>query len=213
MVNALADFGDQDGWSFYAGGGIGYASVEALDESEGALAWQLIAGARTAVSENVDLGLKYRYFRTGDLDFANDIEGDPFTAAVISPRTACWRPDLQLRRTGSGAAAASAAAPAASAASAAAAGDADLPGRLGGAGDGTLPAPPPRRRRASAADVADTKGTSKRVATASQRLPRNYLGHLPAMLEGLPELELASCAPRYGTRIGVLLRFRQFANN
>ena len=72
MVNALLDFGKDDGLSFYVGGGFGRARVKVLGESDSAWAWQLIAGARTAISANIDLGLKYRYFSTGKLDFFGD---------------------------------------------------------------------------------------------------------------------------------------------
>lgn len=69
MINALADFGDEEGFSFYAGGGIGRAKARALDDGDSAWAYQLIAGARTAISPNIDFGLKYRYFRTGRMNF------------------------------------------------------------------------------------------------------------------------------------------------
>ena len=72
MVNALADFGDDDGLSFYAGVGLCYAKVKMLDESDGAWAAQLIAGARFAVSPGIDLGVKYRYFRTAKVDLSDD---------------------------------------------------------------------------------------------------------------------------------------------
>ena len=72
MINGLVDFGDEDGLSFYAGGGIGRARVKMLGDRDGAWAWQLIAGLRYAISPNMDLGLKYRYFRTGKLEFFND---------------------------------------------------------------------------------------------------------------------------------------------
>jgi opacity protein-like surface antigen len=68
MVNALLDFGNEDGLSFYAGGGFGRARVKMLGDSDSAWAWQGIAGVRFAISPNIDLGLKYRYFRTGNLD-------------------------------------------------------------------------------------------------------------------------------------------------
>ena len=68
MLNALLDFGNEDGFSFYAGGGFGRARVKALGDSDSAWAWQGIAGVRYAISPNIDLGLKYRYFRTGDVD-------------------------------------------------------------------------------------------------------------------------------------------------
>jgi opacity protein-like surface antigen len=81
MGNVLFDVGDPDGLSFYGGGGLGWAQVKLSDVESGAindidgkdsgLAWQLIAGVRYALSQNVDLGVKYRYFRAGGLDFGD----------------------------------------------------------------------------------------------------------------------------------------------
>jgi opacity protein-like surface antigen len=68
MLNGLVDFGNEDGLSFYAGGGAGLARVKMAGEKDSGFAWQLIAGLRYAVSRNIDLGLKYRYFQTGKLD-------------------------------------------------------------------------------------------------------------------------------------------------
>ena len=84
MVNVLGDFGDENGVSFYAGGGFGRAGVRAFGDSDSAWAWQGIAGVRTAISENIDLGLKYRFFRTGRLNFREDLadsEGTGFLEA------------------------------------------------------------------------------------------------------------------------------------
>ena len=75
MVNGLADFGNEDATSFFIGGGLGRAWVKALDDSDSAWAWQLIAGVRHAISPNVDLGLKYRYFNTFNLDFDDEFDG------------------------------------------------------------------------------------------------------------------------------------------
>jgi opacity protein-like surface antigen len=75
MGNGLLDFGG-DGLGFYAGGGFGRAKVKAFGESDSAWAMQLIAGVRTAISDNIDAGLKYRYFRTGKLDFESDLPFD-----------------------------------------------------------------------------------------------------------------------------------------
>ncbi|MGI8930818.1 MAG: outer membrane protein, partial [Sphingomicrobium sp.] len=69
MINALVDFGDEDGLSFYAGGGFGRVRAKALNDRDSAWAAQLIAGVRYAISANIDLGLKYRYFRTGRMNF------------------------------------------------------------------------------------------------------------------------------------------------
>ena len=75
MINALIDIGDEDGFSFYAGGGLGVARVSQTIDKLGThklhhkdwdhLAWQIIAGVRTAISSNLDAGLKYRYFAAG----------------------------------------------------------------------------------------------------------------------------------------------------
>ena len=69
MVNALADFGADDGVSFFAGAGVGRAWGRALNDGDSAWAWQLLAGVRSAVSSNIDIGLKYRYFQTGGMNF------------------------------------------------------------------------------------------------------------------------------------------------
>ncbi len=74
MVNVLFDLGDENGFSYYAGGGLGRARVKMFDDKDNAWAWQLIAGVRYAITQNVDVGLKYRYFNTGKLDFRDDFD-------------------------------------------------------------------------------------------------------------------------------------------
>jgi len=79
MGNVLLDFGDASNIAFYAGGGAGYAKVGLEDVndasgrtyggSDGGFAWQAIAGARARISDLVDFGIKYRYFRSSSLDF------------------------------------------------------------------------------------------------------------------------------------------------
>jgi OmpA-OmpF porin, OOP family len=74
MANGLLDFGNDAGLSGYVGGGIGVARVTynldipslgtGFRDRDKAFAWQLIAGARLAVSDQFDVGLKYRYFQT-----------------------------------------------------------------------------------------------------------------------------------------------------
>ena len=90
MLNALLDFGDEVGGS--VGAGIGLAQVRYnanvdtgdpdfdfdFSESDRALAWQLIGQLRYAISPSMDVGLKYRYFQTGKLDFGDtdfDLDG------------------------------------------------------------------------------------------------------------------------------------------
>ncbi len=95
MINGLGDFGT-DKWSFYAGGGAGFARVrnqidlsdspqQLFDDDftlrDSGFAWQLIAGVRYSVNEIIDIGLKYRYFDTSDMD-DDDLDFD-FTSHSI----------------------------------------------------------------------------------------------------------------------------------
>jgi OmpA-OmpF porin, OOP family len=87
MANALLDFGDDDGWRGYVGGGAGLARVKhrafagnvGFSDSDTVWAWQGIAGFSKAITPNLDLGLKYRYFNTQKLDFGNDDAIVPYT--------------------------------------------------------------------------------------------------------------------------------------
>lgn len=78
MFNLLGDFGGSR-FSVYGGGGVGLARTKVranlsplsfagqpdlIDGTDRKFAWQLIAGVRAAVTDHVDIGLKYRYFRT-----------------------------------------------------------------------------------------------------------------------------------------------------
>jgi opacity protein-like surface antigen len=82
MANVLLDFGGEDGWAGYVGGGAGLANVRyklnfidpasvggSGSDSDRTFAWQGIAGVRKSLNSNVDLGLKYRYFVASNLDF------------------------------------------------------------------------------------------------------------------------------------------------
>jgi len=81
MANALIDIDAGESLAFYAGGGFGRAWARFQGDRDSAWAWQLIAGIRAAVSPNVDVGVKYRYFRTGRLNFVDDsafaVQGNP----------------------------------------------------------------------------------------------------------------------------------------
>lgn len=78
MVNALLDIGNEDGLQFYVGGGAGLAKVKFdltvpgqgtyIDDSDTSFAYQGIAGVRYPVTDNIDLGVKYRYFRIDNLN-------------------------------------------------------------------------------------------------------------------------------------------------
>ncbi|HEX8653863.1 MAG TPA: OmpA family protein [Allosphingosinicella sp.] len=80
MVNGLLDFGDDDGISATIGGGAGMARVNAnlyrnfanatpfVDGSDWTMAWQLLAGVRQAISDNVDVTVRYRFFNTRSVE-------------------------------------------------------------------------------------------------------------------------------------------------
>src|SRR6188768_2792899 len=80
MANALLDFGGNDGVGFSAGVGAGHVWADAnyiagvnfrtpsfsgyMDDSDHDWAWQAIAQIRIPVTEEAEIGLKYRYFNT-----------------------------------------------------------------------------------------------------------------------------------------------------
>jgi len=79
MLNGMLDFGEDDGVSGFIGGGAGIARVKfnnvrvfdnaapALDDSDTRFAWQVIAGVRQAITPNMDVHLKYRFFNVDDI--------------------------------------------------------------------------------------------------------------------------------------------------
>lgn len=81
MVNGMLDLGDDDGPSFSIGGGVGVAKVKAneylnfvnatpfLDgTSDWKLAWQVVAGVRQPLTDNIDITLKYRFFNADKIE-------------------------------------------------------------------------------------------------------------------------------------------------
>jgi OOP family OmpA-OmpF porin len=79
MFNLLGDFGSDQGISGFVGGGVGLSRTKiradftpfsvngsplGVNGTDRRFAWQAIAGVRAAVTDNVDIGLKYRYFAT-----------------------------------------------------------------------------------------------------------------------------------------------------
>ena len=79
MLNALVDV-NAGGVNLYAGGGAGRAWVKLLGDKDSAWAYQFIAGARAPLTDSIDVGVKYRYFRTAGLDFSGNAN---FTDADI----------------------------------------------------------------------------------------------------------------------------------
>lgn len=82
MVNAMVDVGNESQVAFFAGAGVGYAQIiqtanigaSGLKIKDRGLAWQVVAGARKALTNFFDVGVKYRYFNGGKVndDFAGD---------------------------------------------------------------------------------------------------------------------------------------------
>jgi OOP family OmpA-OmpF porin len=87
MINGMLDFGDEDGLSGFVGGGVGVARIDYrelrafestgvfLDDSDTRFAWQVLAGVRSAISDNIDVTLRYRFFNANGVDtitFGND---------------------------------------------------------------------------------------------------------------------------------------------
>lgn len=93
MVNGLLEFGRDDGFQIFGGGGVGFANLDlpvqvagvgtVIDDSSTDFAWQLLAGARVAITDNLDFGVKYRYFVIDEfeLEAAN---GAPIEAGFSS---------------------------------------------------------------------------------------------------------------------------------
>lgn len=79
MVNGLLDFGDDDGISGFVGGGVGVARIDynnvrafsnagaIIDDSETRFAWQVVAGVRQAVTDNIDITVRYRFFNVDNV--------------------------------------------------------------------------------------------------------------------------------------------------
>ena len=90
MVNALADFGPDDGLQGFVGGGVGIARVETdlsingagngfIDDSDTGFAWQAIAGVRAPLNDHVDVGVKYRFFTAEDVKLVDSLGRDTDT--------------------------------------------------------------------------------------------------------------------------------------
>jgi len=79
MINGMLDFGDDDGVSGFVGGGVGMARVDynnirafenqgaAIDDSDTRFAWQIVAGVRQAITDNIDVTVRYRFFNVDNV--------------------------------------------------------------------------------------------------------------------------------------------------
>jgi OOP family OmpA-OmpF porin len=98
MLNGMLDFGDDDGIQGFVGGGVGMARVKFnnqrvfanstpfLDDSDSRLAWQLFAGVRQAITDNIDVTVKYRFFNVPDIKVVAVTGGAGGTSQDVSTR-------------------------------------------------------------------------------------------------------------------------------
>ena len=87
MANALFEFGEDDGFQGFFGVGAGLGQIDGpisvpgvgllVDESSTDFAYQVLAGGRFPVTENIDLGVHYKYFRADGFDI-DTVNGTPF---------------------------------------------------------------------------------------------------------------------------------------
>lgn len=85
MVNGLIDFGEDDGLQGSIGAGAGIARVDVknivaepywLHDSDTGFAWQALAQVRAPISDNWDVGLKYRFFNAPNVDLVDQYGRD-----------------------------------------------------------------------------------------------------------------------------------------
>jgi len=79
MINGMLDFGDDDGISGFVGGGVGMARIDFnnirafdnqgafVDDSDTRFAWQVVAGVRQAITDNIDVTVRYRFFNADNV--------------------------------------------------------------------------------------------------------------------------------------------------
>lgn len=72
MVNGWLDLGGEGTVGGGVGAGAGYASVHQFGGSHGTFAWQLLAQAYYPITDQLDIGLKYRFFHAGRSDGTHD---------------------------------------------------------------------------------------------------------------------------------------------
>jgi outer membrane protein OmpA-like peptidoglycan-associated protein/opacity protein-like surface antigen len=90
MMNGMLDFGEDDGLQGFIGGGVGVARVKSalsvnsvgpgfVNDSDTGFAWQALAGVRAPITDNWDVGVKYRFFNADNVNMVDaagrDVEG------------------------------------------------------------------------------------------------------------------------------------------
>ena len=103
MVNAILDVKIINRVNVFAGVGYGLAFAHGFHDDDNTSVWQRIFGARVGLTDQFDLGVKYRNFRTGVIkldDNATTFAGNPNqvvigNAPVIQTTTVSEVPDLE----------------------------------------------------------------------------------------------------------------------
>jgi len=93
MVNGIIDVKLVNRLNVYAGVGVGWSYLQGFDDHDNTGAWQRIFGARYSLTDRIDLGVKYRNFRTGVFKLVHDpidFNGNPnqlgeTTSAAVIP--------------------------------------------------------------------------------------------------------------------------------
>jgi len=93
MVNGILDVKLVKRLNVHAGVGVGWTFLQGFDDHDNTGAWQRIVGARYSLTKRIDLGVKYRIFRTGVIKLVHDpvlFSGNPnqsgqTTSAAVSP--------------------------------------------------------------------------------------------------------------------------------
>ena len=103
MLNGLLDFGDDDGLQGFVGGGFGVVRTDlsgaidvgnadgrfnrVYDDSDTGFGWQILTGIRAPLSDDWDVGLKYRYFNAPGVSIVDvsgaELEGDIATHSLL----------------------------------------------------------------------------------------------------------------------------------
>ncbi|HYD24110.1 MAG TPA: flagellar motor protein MotB, partial [Croceibacterium sp.] len=96
MLNFLADFGSDDGLGLSIGAGIGVAGVDteiglplnfATNSEDLTWAWQAIAEVRAPLTENIDAGVRYKFFNVENAEmvdvFGRGLEADMSTHSLL----------------------------------------------------------------------------------------------------------------------------------
>ena len=90
MVNGIIDVKPIDRLNVYAGVGVGWSFPNGFDDHDSTGAWQRIFGARYGLGDRIDLGVRYRNFRTGVIKLVHnpiDYVGNPHLVGSSATQT------------------------------------------------------------------------------------------------------------------------------